>query len=220
MRGTQHTARNAETRTSMSDYYQSNHQAYHEKTFSIDPSSFLKPFVSRLAEGAVILDVGCGSGRDLLWLKNRGFNMIGFERSKGLAKLARENSGCKVIEGDFEIYDFSELSVDAILMSGSLVHVPHEKLPDVFENINRALARTELSAMSYEPKADLYISLKEGTGSRTDEHGRIFYLWQDSGLRDLFDKQGFSVIDFSRSQSVIRAGDIWLGYVLEKNEVN
>ena len=215
----------------MSDYYQSNHQTYHEKTFSIDPSSFLKPFVSRLAEGAVILDVGCGSGRDLLWLKNRGFNMIGFERSKGLAKLARENSGCKVIEGDFEIYDFSELSVDAILMSGSLVHVSHEKLPDVFENITKGLKSHQNHDLNQQPVSSneepaaraaglIYLSLKEGTGSRTDEHGRIFYLWQDSELRDLFGKQGFSVIDFSRSQSAIRAGDIWLGYVLEKNEVN
>jgi len=31
--------------------------------------------------------VGCGSGRDLLWLKNRGFKVIGFERPKGLAEL-------------------------------------------------------------------------------------------------------------------------------------
>jgi len=204
----------------MSDYYQENYQAYHEKTFSIDPSSFLEPFVGWLAEGSLILDVGCGSGRDLLWLKKRGFKVIGFERSVGLAGLARKNAGCEVMEGDFETYDFSKLAVDAILMSGSLVHVSHEKLPDVFENITRALARTGLSAMSYEPRAHLYISLKEGTGTMTDEHGRILYLWQDSKLRELFRRQGFSVLDFSRSESAIRAGDIWLGYVLERNQVN
>jgi len=110
MRGTQHTARNAETRTSISDYYEDNYyQAYHEKTFLIDPTSFLEPFVESLHEGSLILDAGCASGRDLLWLKNRGFNVIGFEKSEQLARLARENAGCKVIEGDFEAYDFSEL---------------------------------------------------------------------------------------------------------------
>ena len=56
----------------------------------MDPSSFLQPFASHLAEGSLILDVWCGSGRDLLWLKNRGFKVIGFERSKGLAELARD----------------------------------------------------------------------------------------------------------------------------------
>jgi len=110
MRGTQHTARNAETRTSISDYYEDNYyQAYHENTFLIDPTSFLEPFVESLHEGSLILDAGCASGRDLLWLKNRGFNVIGFEKSEQLARLARENAGCKVIEGDFEAYDFSEL---------------------------------------------------------------------------------------------------------------
>jgi len=39
--------------------------------------------------------VGCGSGRDLLWMKKQDFDVIGFERSPGLAELARENAGCE-----------------------------------------------------------------------------------------------------------------------------
>ncbi|MGA9179151.1 MAG: methyltransferase domain-containing protein, partial [Desulfobacterales bacterium] len=81
----------------MSDYYQKNYTAYHEKTFSIDPSSFLTPLAQRLPPEAFILDVGCGSGRDLLWMKKRGFEVIGFERSEGLAELARNNADCEVI---------------------------------------------------------------------------------------------------------------------------
>ena len=86
----------------MPDFYQENFKAYHQKTFSIDPSSFLEPLARRLPAEAFILDVGCGSGRDLLWMKKRGFDVIGFERSPGLAELARDNVGCEVIEGDFE----------------------------------------------------------------------------------------------------------------------
>ena len=89
-----------------SDFYQKKYKAYHEKTFSIDPSSFLEPLVKKLPAEAFILDVGCGSGRDLLWIKKQGFEGIGFERSLGLAQLARENVGCEVIDGDFETYDF------------------------------------------------------------------------------------------------------------------
>jgi len=74
----------------MSDFYQKNYKAYHEKTFSIDPSSFLEPLARRLPAEAFILDVGCGSGRDLLWMKKRGFDVIGFERSPELAELAIE----------------------------------------------------------------------------------------------------------------------------------
>ena len=113
----------------MTDYYQENYNAYHEKTFSIDPSSFLEPLARRLPTEAFILDVGCGSGRDLLWMKKRGFEVIGFERSPGLAELARENAGCEVIEADFETYDFSATMVDAVIIVGSVAPEPWSPSP-------------------------------------------------------------------------------------------
>jgi SAM-dependent methyltransferase len=128
----------------MPDYYPKNYKAYHEKTFSIDPSSFLAPLAQRLPSEAFILDVGCGSGRDLLWTKRKGFDVIGFERSPGLAELARDNVGCEVIEGDFETYDFSSIFVDAIMLVGALVHVPNERFSKVFENIALTLQKSRM----------------------------------------------------------------------------
>jgi SAM-dependent methyltransferase len=76
----------------MSEYYKVNIKAYHEKTFSIDPSSFLAPLARKLPAEAFILDVGCDSGRDLIWMKKRGFDVIGFEQSPGLAELAQNSA--------------------------------------------------------------------------------------------------------------------------------
>jgi SAM-dependent methyltransferase len=191
----------------MSDFYRHNYKAYHEKTFSIDPSSFLEPLAQRLPPDAFILDVGCGSGRDLLWMKKRGFEVIGFERSPGLAELARENAGCEVIEADFETFDFSTIMVDAVMIVGALVHIPHDRFREVFENITSALTEN----------GSVLLTLKEGAGSRKDSDGRIFYFWQDDEARELYKSLGFKICDFAKSVSKTGSGDVWLGYVLEKS---
>jgi len=190
----------------MAEFYQENYEAYHKKTFSIDPSSFLEPLAKRIPTESFVLDVGCGSGRDMLWMKRRGFDVIGFERSPGLAELARENAGCEVMEGDFETTDFSVILADAIMLVGALIHIPHERFSKVFENITSAISK----------HGNVLLTVKEGKGSRMNPDGRTFYLWQDEAARALFDTLGFKVYDVSRSVSKTGSGDIWLGYVLEK----
>jgi SAM-dependent methyltransferase len=190
----------------MSDYYQKNYKAYHEKTFSIDPSSFLEPLAQRLPPEAFVLDVGCGSGRDLLWMKKRGFEVIGFERSEGLAGLARENADCEVIEGDFETYDFSSIFVDGVMLVGALVHVPHERFSEVLKNITTSISR----------RGNVLITLKEGRGDMTGADGRTFYLWEDPKAREMFDTLGFKVRDFASAVSKTGSGDVWLSYILYK----
>jgi cyclopropane fatty-acyl-phospholipid synthase-like methyltransferase len=142
-------------------------------------------------------------------MKKRGFDVIGFERSPGLAELARDNAACEVIEGDFETYDFSSILVDAVMLVGALVHVPHEGFPRVFENITSAIPEN----------GSVLITLKEGSGDRTDSDGRVFYLWDDPKAREFFDTLKFKVCDFSTSVSKTGSDDFWLSYVLEKTPV-
>jgi SAM-dependent methyltransferase len=190
----------------MEDYYQHNFNKYHQQTFHVDPSSFLSPLENKLKPGAAVLDVGCGSGRDLLWFRERSYSVVGFEKPKGMVQLARKNAGCEVIEGDFKTYDFSRLSMDAILLVGALVHLPYEQFKPVFENISTCLNDT----------GKILVTLKEGSGLFEDEDGRVFYLWQDNDLREIFAELGYEILEFNRQVSLVRESDIWLGYVLEK----
>lgn len=190
------------------DYYHKHHLAYYRKTAALG-SAFLRPLEKHLWPGCTILDIGCGSGRDLLWLKKGGFVPIGFERSPGLAALARRHSGCQVIEGDFTIYNFAPLCADAVMMSGSLVHIPPLKILGAINNIQEAF-REDPNRQKI-----VYISLKEGHGSYCDPDGRVFYLWEENDLRQLFEKMGLAILDFSKSLSADGKGKTWMGFVME-----
>lgn len=190
----------------MTDYYQHKFQQYHEETFSIDSSVFLDPFLNRIKKGALVLDVGCGSGRDLCLLKKRGFRAIGFERSTGLADIAKAKSGCRVIMGDFEKYEFSTLSVHALLLVTSLVHIHYDRFPEI---LNRILKAVKFQGL-------IFISVKEGGHEKTDAEGRVFFPWRDLKLRPIFEKIGMEIVEKSESISSKKSDDIILSYVLKK----
>jgi len=189
------------------DYYDQDCRAYFDATAGIDPAPFLEPFIRHLRPGERVLDVGCGSGRDLLWLRHQGLQVTGFERSTGLAALARRHAGCDIIEGDFTTFDFSTLAVDAVLLCGALVHVPHHRLAGVLENILRALDPDSRRRI-------VYLSLKEGRGTAADASGRVFFFWEDEALRSLFATRGMDLLDFQRRLATDGSGSMWLGYVL------
>ena len=191
----------------MSDFYMDESLRYHARTFHIDPSPFLEPLLKWIPSGARILDVGCGSGRDLLWLKNLGYRVTGFERSPALAAIAVEKANAPVIVGDFETYDFSEFFVDAVILVGALVHIPPERFCRILRNILRAL----------KPAGHVLLTLKEGLGSRTVDDGRVFYLWSREELRESFNACSLDEKAFSRQSSALENGDVWLTFMLRKS---
>lgn len=191
----------------MNNFYEDNHQQYFEDTIAIDPSSFLEPLTQFLKPLATILDIGCGSGRDLLWFTERGFQATGFEQSKSLARLARKYTKCPVIEGDFCCYNFSNLQFAALVFVGSLVHLCREDLPTILHSTCQALI----------PNGLILITLKEGVGTSSTIDGRIFTLWLKEDIEKIFAKNNLHVLDFSRQSSKLRPDDTWLGYVLRLN---
>lgn len=189
----------------MKDYYAERFEEYHRKTFFIDPTPFLEPLTWFLSPPAHILDVGCGSGRDLLWFQRRGYHVTGVERSVGLARLARDVTHATIYEADFDTMDFTCLRVHALVLIGALVHHPHGRFA---EALNRMLEALEKPGF-------LLLSAKEGRGTVTASDGRVFYLWRDCELRRVFGALGLSVLHQAQSASRLGTHESWLSYVLK-----
>ena len=189
------------------DFYQRHFQTYFETTVGIDPTSFLTLFAQSVSRGSRVWDIGCGSGRDLLWLKKRGFRPTGLERSIGLARLARGHSGRPVVVGDFENFDFSRIHADGMLLTATLVHVPPHRVKVILSRILTGL----------KSEGVLFISMKKGAGTVEDDAtGRRFYLWQSKTLESIFQALNLTVMTVSSNASALGTNETWLAYLLRK----
>jgi SAM-dependent methyltransferase len=86
-----------------------------------------------------ILDFGCGPGRDLQAFKDLGHVPVGLEGSARFAAMAREYSGCEVLEQDFLKLDLPATRFDGVFANASLFHVPTAELPRVLGELHAAL---------------------------------------------------------------------------------
>lgn len=86
-----------------------------------------------------ILDFGCGPGRDLKAFTELGHEAVGLDGAPSFARMAREYSGCKVIEQDFLALDLPRERFDGIFANASLFHVPATELPRVLGQLHAAL---------------------------------------------------------------------------------
>lgn len=98
----------------------------------------LEPFLAKLAPGASILELGCGSGRDAAHMAARGFAV---EATDGVPEMAAQ--AALRLGRPVKVMRFDELDADAaydgIVAAYALLHVPRAGLPGVLNRIWRAL---------------------------------------------------------------------------------
>lgn len=158
------------------DYYDINALEFFESTSKVDIESLYQPFLRYLPAHAFILDLGCGSGRDTLAFKNKGYQVTAIDYSKELVDKARCLTGIDVRFESF--YELSELNqYDGVWACASLLHCERKRLPEVLEKILKALKVNGIC----------YISFKYGEEDRYKD-GRQFTDMNESQAQNLLKK--------------------------------
>lgn len=134
----------------------------------------------------VILDLGCGPGRDLKFFRSLGHKVTGLEGSKELACLARNLSGCEVLQQNFLSMDIPENHFDGVFANASLFHVPTEELPRVLTDLWQSLV----------PGGVLFTSNPRGNNEEGFSDDRYSCFLSLERWRSYVSGAGFSEIEF------------------------
>jgi len=154
----------------------------------------LETFIKFLPDKKLVLDVGCGCGRDTRYLIERGINAIGIDLSKGIIEQARRFvPKATFIQMDMRKLEFEELSLSGILAMASVFHIPKRQMPDLLIDFRRILKNDGL----------LYICVMAGSGEKMVEKSvafggmgpRFFAFYDMKELSNLLDQAGFKVVN-------------------------
>ncbi len=150
----------------------------------------LDPFLERLPDGALILELGCGSGRDAAAMEARGF---GVDPTDGVPEMAAQASarlGRPVRVMRFDELDMAE-TYDGVVAAYSLLHVPRGGLALVLGKVWQALKPGGWHAATYKTCA------AEGR----DQLGRYYNYPSEAELRAYYATAGdWSAIEIERGE--------------------
>lgn len=180
-----------------------------------------KRFISTLRKGSMVLDLGCGNGRNSIYLAKEGMRVIGIDFSRGLIKIAKNKMEWKevedqvnLLEGEIASLPLQDDTVDAVLYIATLHHLPtpNDRLQSLKE-VARCLksnGRALVSAWAQEQEK-FKDELKVTKDKKEDgfEYGDIFLPWKmkegrvfqryyhlfsKNEFEDLIEKSGLEVV--------------------------
>ena len=185
------------------EYYDQNTAAFIAATIHADMSDHYDRFLKYVKEGGSILDAGCGSGRDALVFKEKGYKVDAFDASEEMCRQASELIGIPVICKRFEELS-GESEYDGIWACASLLHVQEDNLEEVMRRLHDLLKRGGV----------LYASFKEGSTGRIKE-GRYFHDMTIESCRTLFERMQFEVLELYKTQDVRdgHEGEMWVNVI-------
>ena len=191
------------------DYYNTNSDKYIESTLKVHMNHLYNDFLGNISDGAHILDLGCGSGRDSKFFLEKGYKVTAVDGSEKIAEGASKFLGQEVIVSSFEELNLNEV-YDGIWACASLLHVDRKNIVKVIEKISSSLKENGV----------FYMSFKYGDNEYIDENGRYFNCYIEETFTSMI-----KTVDKLNVEKMHKTGDIlggrdslvWLNILLRKD---
>ena len=175
---------------------------------SDDVRADLAEFAAAVGDGARVLEIGSGSGRDALALEELGLSVRRTDVSRSFVRLLRAGGhDAEVLDpltDDLADPERPGAAYDGVWANASLLHVRREHLPTVLSRLADATRSGGVLAMA----------VKEGEGARFSTHGSVaaprhFTFWRESPLRAVLAGAGWRVTACEGGVAGPR-GETWL----------
>ncbi|MGF7141941.1 SAM-dependent methyltransferase [Anaerotaenia torta] len=191
------------------EYYDENAASYFEETVDIDMRECQELFTVRLPEGASILDLGCGSGRDSAYFISCGYDVTAMDGSEEMCDLASIHIGQDALHLSFAEMDFDKV-FDGIWACASLVHVPGDEIEEILAKVVNSL----------KIEGVLFMSFHHGD-YEGEREGRYFKDYRVRTLKELIGKfENLEIIDIDLCPDtrIDKAGD-WVYALVRRVEL-
>jgi len=155
-------------------------------------TELMAAFTERLPRAAMVLDAGCGPGRDTRLLRAGGLRAVGVDLALGMLRMA---GPAPVAVGDMRRLPIRDLAVDGVWCQAALLHVPRADVPAVLAEFARVTC----------PGGVLHLGVSEGDGEgwEGDAYGSDRSRWyvhhRSEPLSDHLEAAGWRVCARSRA---------------------
>ena len=165
-------------------------------------AAFLAPFGEK--SGLDILDLGCGPGRDITFFKELGHNPVGLDGTAEFCQMARDMTGCPILEQSFNDLDLEKHRFDGVFANASMFHVPSHNLSKVLDDLFNCLR----------PGGILFTSNPRGDVEGWQDTARYGNFMEFDRSKKFLNAAGFSVLDhYYRPPNLPREEQKWLAMV-------
>ncbi len=163
--------------------------------------------------GRQVLELGCGSGVQSRQLSDLGLEVVGIDISPNMVLEARKRvQKANFLVGDIATVRFPSASFDGIYARASLLHIPKELIPKVFEAINKMLKSGGI----------FYLAVKEGKGEGEVEdvrHGinvkRFFSFFVKEEIEKLMEEARFKILELN-TYTRVGGSTTWIQVIAKK----